>query len=780
MNKFIIFILYLIVTVIQLSSGQWPHPASSGVHLDREIRGHDRLPHNHHFIRHKDALEPHHRFIRAPDDSKNDPCAPYNPPLPDFRAPGRLISEAKCYEYIWQLKLREDKVQRKQECIFLSSPVVGVIGGHSTERGQYPHMGAIGWKAVTGGWKFLCGSSLISSKFVLTAAHCTRASQRDTTLADVEPKIVRLGNKDIGDGKEHVGPAPYDVDIIKIIAHPNYNSPKQYFDIALMELARDVVFSVDIQPACLWTQRNFSTYSTKAEVTGWGVTQSGAQQTSSKLLAASVDIISFTKCDDLLSTWCHRNWCGLQDHQVCAGKLNGGVDACQGDSGGPLSVKIPLPISDQGSMHYIVGVTSFGIGCALPDLPGVYTRVSSFVDWIEKIFSISNIFVISVCVNVSAMKCYLLFCFFAYMIQLSTAQWKSPDSEEDHNWIWGHDPRNPQTTLKPTPTPSTKPTSGIDIDDPCAPYNPPLANFRAPGRRISEVKCYEYIWQLKVRDDKDRRETECKTRRQGKTLYMIGGTFTFPGVFPNMGAIGWKAAVGTWKFMCGSALISPKFVLTAAHCSRASSRDTTIADVVPKIIRFGVTNIEDTNILHNDKDIIRIIPHPNYKSPKQYNDIALMELGSEVVFLMNVQPGCLWSKDNFTLHHGEAEVAGWGVVESGSHKTSDELLYAHVDLIDSEKCDKLLHRSCNRNWCGLQDHQICAGKLTGGVDACQGDSGGPLQVKIPLPITTQGSMHYILGATAFGIGCGLPNSPGVYTRVSSFIDWIETIVWPGL
>ncbi|KOB74034.1 Hemolymph proteinase 9, partial [Operophtera brumata] len=222
------------------------------------------------------------------------------------------------------------------------------IGGRNTEPGEFPHMAAVGT------WVFKCGSSLISSRFVLTAAHCTSVSSRDTTITDP------FSN----------GFTPTDAMIAKIIVHPKYTSPKKYFDIALMELDRVVDFSRYIQPACLWGQFDTGNLGKKATVTGWGVID-------------SVDIILNKECDSLLRPSCSRHWCGIQKTQMCAGKLAGGVDACQGDSGGPLQVKIPLPITTQGSMHYVIGVTSFGIECALPNLPGVYTRVSSFIDCIE-------------------------------------------------------------------------------------------------------------------------------------------------------------------------------------------------------------------------------------------------------------------------------------------------------------------------------------------------------------------------------------------------------------
>lgn len=75
---------------------------------------------------------------------------------------------------------------------------------------------------------------------------------------------------------------------------------------------------------------------------------------------------------------------------------------------------------------------------------------------------------------------------------------------------------------------------------------------------------------------------------------------------------------------------------------------------------------------------------------------------------------------------------------------------------------------------GIITSQLCAGELNGGKDTCQGDSGGPIQIVKNNPYC----MYDIVGVTSFGKFCGFKNSPAVYTKVSYYIPWIESIVWP--
>ncbi|XP_063382863.1 serine protease snake-like [Cydia fagiglandana] len=408
----------------------------------------------------------------TPADDEAAACLPYTSAMPDFYQPGRRISETKCYEYAWQMQDLDERDQREKACLAYRRRKAGlhsfrnlVVGGRRALQGEYPHMGALGWRAVEGTWIFKCGGALISPRFVLTAAHCTKSS-RDPTVAEAAPKIVRLGARNILDA-----PEPYDALITRIIVHFSYSAPRKYNDIALLQLSRDVEFSRYIQPACLWTSANTSAI-LSATVTGWGVVVSGGRDSSPNLQTAEVDIIESTTCGGLLRRYCNRNWCGLDQTQVCAGKLaggvdtcqvlhcyrynlqtaediiesttcdgllhrycnrnwcgldqtqvcagkvgggvdtcqdiiesttcggllrrycnrnwcgldqtqvcagklGGGVDTCQGDSGGPLQVRV-------GSLTSVIGVTSFGFGCARAGAPGVYTKVAAYSDWIER------------------------------------------------------------------------------------------------------------------------------------------------------------------------------------------------------------------------------------------------------------------------------------------------------------------------------------------------------------------------------------------------------------
>lgn len=158
--------------------------------------------------------------------------------------------------------------------------------------------------------------------------------------------------------------------VANVKQHPQFQRRGFYNDIGLIELKSDVEYDDLISPICLPSEfdlkRDLSGY--MATVLGWGTL--GYQGQGSKLLQqASMPIWSNKDCDARYPQDINKTF-------VCAGFLAGGKDACQGDSGGPLMV------NDKSGRWTLHGVVSFGKMCAQPEYPGVYTRVTEFLDWI--------------------------------------------------------------------------------------------------------------------------------------------------------------------------------------------------------------------------------------------------------------------------------------------------------------------------------------------------------------------------------------------------------------
>ncbi|CAL4084489.1 unnamed protein product, partial [Meganyctiphanes norvegica] len=204
-----------------------------------------------------------------------------------------------------------------------------------------------------------CGATLIADHWLLTAAHCMVNFQTSSV-------IVSLGEHDKTTGSDTT--ATRHVDIKRSIIHPDYDDSTQNNDIALLELESYTSNSA-IHPICLPTKHIGTTFAEETgTVTGWGTT-SWQGSSSDHLQEVELPIISNEKCSNDLENY------EITDNMICTYAV--GKDACQGDSGGPLVWKSP-------SGHYnLVGVVSFGYRCAETGYPGVYTRVTKYLPWIQ-------------------------------------------------------------------------------------------------------------------------------------------------------------------------------------------------------------------------------------------------------------------------------------------------------------------------------------------------------------------------------------------------------------
>jgi len=237
-----------------------------------------------------------------------------------------------------------------------------IVGGKNAEVGEWGWMvGLYGAGTATPGNAPFCGGTLIEDNVVVTAAHCLRS----TSASNYE---VRIGDHNLLKGK--IGPQEETVGLSKIYIHENYNRGTSQNDIALLILNKKVKIGGQVQTACLPTKP--ADYGATCYATGWGILKEGGRTQPAILQEVELPLFPQSECNSLNG--------GVTDDMICAGYYEGGKDACQGDSGGPLVCKIPG--TDRMELR---GVTSWGIGCARENKPGVYARVHHFVknNWIS-------------------------------------------------------------------------------------------------------------------------------------------------------------------------------------------------------------------------------------------------------------------------------------------------------------------------------------------------------------------------------------------------------------
>ncbi|XP_053687920.1 brachyurin-like [Sabethes cyaneus] len=247
-----------------------------------------------------------------------------------------------------------------QEWQFLRklTPSRRVTNGQEATPGQFPYQIAL--LSTFAGGTGLCGGTVLTNNYILTAAHCVQNAQGGTAIIGAHDRTVTEASQQriaFGSGG--------------ITIHAGYTPTNIRNDIAVVRLNSAIAFNERVQPARIPAAGDGRSFAgLTGTVSGFGRTTDASQATSAVIRFASNPIMTEADC---LSSW-GNNANIIQAQNICMSG-EGGRSACNGDSGGPLTV------SDGGSLQ--VGIVSFGsaAGCSI-GMPSVYVRVTHFRQWI--------------------------------------------------------------------------------------------------------------------------------------------------------------------------------------------------------------------------------------------------------------------------------------------------------------------------------------------------------------------------------------------------------------
>ncbi|XP_071434162.1 transmembrane protease serine 9 [Pithys albifrons albifrons] len=600
-----------------------------------------------------------------------------------------------------------------------------IVGGTDASTGEIP------WQvSLKEDSRHFCGATIIGDRWLLSAAHCFN----ETNPEEIE---AYMGTTSLNGTDENA----VKVNVTRVIPHPLFSPMILDFDVAVLELARPLVFNKYIQPLCLPLAAQKFPVGKKCLISGWGDLQEGNDTKPEILQKASVGIIDQNTCNFLYNF-------SLTDRMICAGFLEGMVDSCQGDSGGPLACEVTPGV------FYLAGIVSWGYGCAQAMKPGVYSRITKLTDWIletiSQLPSPSTGILSSLAITRTSST--------AILTQPSTTV-TTPTTRTTLGTKMSTNMSENSETLRTTEP--VKPTQAPVV--PCT-----SLTFKCSSKVCIGKENPECDGVVDCSNGFDEHNCDCGLTTALAFSKIVGGSSAARGEWP------WQ--VSLWlrrkEHKCGAVLIADRWLLSAAHCfdipmagmlcptgsthSLSQMGPYSYSDPKMWVAFLGTPFL--SGIDGKMEKIFRIYKHPFYNIYSLDYDVALLELSTPVKFSNTIRPICL--PDNSHIFHEGARcfITGWGSTKEGG-LMSKHLQKAAVNMIGDQACKKFYPVQ-------ISSRMVCAGFPQGTIDSCSGDAGGPLACKEP------SGKWFLAGITSWGYGCARPYFPGVYTKVTAVQGWI--------
>ena len=524
----------------------------------------------------------------------------------------------------------------------------------------------------------------------------------------------------------------------KIIAHADYDATAIYNDIALIKLSRPINFNngsedTNVRQVCLsdtdHAQRIEDSVddSNKCVFSGWGDTRGNPNYDANYLAYGESGILSESSCKSTFEFLTGQtDTLHSANSQVCGATANPHEDTCQGDSGGPLMCR------NKAYENYSqFGITSWGFDCGA-GYPGVYARVSYYLDWIQE----------QILANGGTQQ---------DVDDLQINKNYEPGSTNNNN---NNDSSTEQSSTEQSSTEQQSSSEQASTEAPSGNNGYPACGVRGDKQsRIvngEQAEKNEFPWQASLR---------------------VGSMYMSPGAN-----------------FCGGSVLNKRWILTAAHCISYPNSHIGVAVGWHESSGMGDAISQEDAVLGTAFiGVSQQIQHPDYNPNTYHNDIALVELTEDIDFSAgeqsNVRQACIPKpsldsditsdiggdlpeySNNSDSRAENCIVSGFGTQQADDNTSAQWLAYVTTPLIGNEYCDA--------SWGpDIISSQICAmvnNPQSGTVnkDSCQGDSGGPLVCK-----KDDMGQFMQMGVVSYGATCG-SQFPAVYTRLSSYVDWIK-------